>query len=224
MIAENLARIRAKIAEAAARCGRRPEEVTLVAVSKSHGPEAVREAFEAGQILFGENRVQEGRAKAEVLPNTIRWHLIGHLQSNKVRQALGTFERIQGVDTVKLARDINRIGGELGLFPKILLEVNVAGEGSKFGFEPEALRVSMEEILRLERVTVEGLMTIPPYSETPEDSRRHFATLRELRDRLAKEFNVPLPELSMGMSGDFSLAIEEGATIVRVGTALFGER
>ncbi|MEI8235132.1 MAG: YggS family pyridoxal phosphate-dependent enzyme [Verrucomicrobiota bacterium] len=224
MIAENFARVRAQIADAAARCGRRAEEVTLIAVSKTHGPEAVREAIAAGQLLFGENRVQEGRAKALLLPGALRWHLIGHLQSNKIRQALGVFERIQSIDTVELARDVNRVAGEMGLSPKVLLEVNVAGEGSKFGFRPEALRASMEEILCLDRVAVDGLMTIPPYAPEPEDSRRYFAALRELRDRLSGEFGVPLPELSMGMSGDFPVAIGEGATLVRVGTALFGER
>ncbi|MDD5350600.1 MAG: YggS family pyridoxal phosphate-dependent enzyme [Chthoniobacteraceae bacterium] len=224
MIAENLARVRAQIAEAAARCGRCAEEVTLIAVSKTHGPEEVREAFAAGQVLFGENRVQEARAKAPLLPGELRWHLIGHLQSNKIRQALGVFERIQSVDTVELARDVNRVAGELGLFPKVFLEVNVAGEGSKFGFRPEALRAGMEELLSLDRVTVDGLMTIPPYASEPGDSRRYFAALRELRDGLAREFGAPLPELSMGMSGDFAVAVEEGATFVRVGTALFGER
>lgn len=224
MIAENFARVRAQIAEAAARCGRRAEEVTLIAVSKTHGPEEVREAVAAGQVLFGENRVQEARAKAPLLPGALQWHLIGHLQSNKVRQALGLFERIQSIDTVEMARDVNRVAGELGLFPKVFLEVNVAGEGSKFGFQPEALRARMEELLALDRVTVDGLMTIPPYASEPEDARVYFAALRELRDRLSTEFGVALPELSMGMSGDFTVAIEEGATFVRVGTALFGER
>ena len=224
MIAENFAKVRAQIAEAAARSGRRAEEVTLIAVSKTHGPEEVREAVAAGQVLFGENRVQEARAKAPLLPGALRWHLIGHLQSNKVRQALGIFERIQSIDTVEMARDVNRVAGELGLFPKVFLEVNVAGEGSKFGFQPEALRARMEELLALDRVTVDGLMTIPPYAEEPEETRPYFAALRELRDRLSAEFGVALPELSMGMSGDFAVAIEEGATFVRVGTALFGER
>jgi len=224
MIAENFARVRAQIAEAAARCGRRAEEVTLIAVSKTHGPEEVREAVAAGQVLFGENRVQEARAKAPLLPGALQWHLIGHLQSNKVRQALGLFERIQSIDTVEMARDVNRVAGELGLFPKVFLEVNVAGERSKFGFQPEALRARMEELLALDRVTVDGLMTIPPYASEPEDARVYFAALRELRDRLSTEFGVALPELSMGMSGDFAAAIEEGATFVRVGTALFGER
>ena len=224
MIAENLESIRARIAGAAARSGRRPEAVTLIAVSKTHGPEAVREAMEAGQLVFGENRVQEARAKMPLLPDTLRWHLIGHLQSNKVRQALPIFERLHGIDTLDLACDVNRIAGELGVFPKIFLEVNVAGESSKFGFQPDSVRAAMEQLLKLDRLSIEGLMTIPPFTPEAEDSRRYFVALRELRDRLAGEFGVALPELSMGMSGDFEVAIEEGATFVRVGTALFGER
>lgn len=224
MIAENFESLRARIAEAATRARRRPEEITLIAVSKTHGPEAIQEALDAGQLVFGENRVQEARAKMPLLPSRLRWHLIGHLQSNKIRQALPAFERLHGIDTLELARDVNRVAGELGLFPKVFLEVNMAGESSKFGFKPEALREAMEELLTLDRVCIDGLMTIPPFATEPEASRRYFAALRELRDRLAGEFRAPLPELSMGMSGDFEVAIEEGATFVRVGTALFGER
>ena len=224
MFAENLEMIRAQIAEAAARSGRNADAITLVAVSKTHTPEAILEAVDAGQLLFGENRVQEARAKMPLLPSRLRWHLLGHLQSNKIRQALPVFERMHGIDTLALARDLNRIAGELGLFPKVFLEVNVAGESSKFGFNPDALRAAMEELLTLDRVAIDGLMTIPPFAPEAESSRRYFAALRELRDRLSSEFRVPLPELSMGMSGDFAVAVEEGATFVRIGTALFGER
>lgn len=224
MIAENLASLRNRIAEAAARAGRTPDEITLIAVSKTHGPEAIREAWAAGQLVFGENRVQEARAKMPLLPERLRWHLIGHLQSNKIRQALPLFERLHGIDTLELARNVNRVAGELGLFPKVFLEVNVAGEGSKFGFQPEGLRACMEELLALDRIAIEGLMTIPPYTPEAEASRPHFASLRQLRDRLSSEFCVNLPELSMGMSGDFEVAVEEGATWVRIGTSLFGER
>ncbi|MCX6967035.1 MAG: YggS family pyridoxal phosphate-dependent enzyme [Verrucomicrobia bacterium] len=224
MFAKNLEIVRGQIAQAAARSGRHAEEITLIAVSKTHGPEAIMEAVDAGQLLFGENRVQEARAKMPLLPSRVRWHLLGHLQSNKIRQALPAFERIHSIDTLSLARDVNRIAGELGLFPKVFLEVNVAGESSKFGFTPDALRAAMEELLALDRVSVDGLMTIPPFAPEAESSRRSFARLRELRDRLANEFRVPLPELSMGMSGDFEVAIEEGTTFVRIGTALFGER
>ena len=224
MFAANLETVRQQIAEAAARSGRRAEAVTLVAVSKTHSPEAILDAVDAGQLVFGENRVQEARAKMPLLPSRLRWHLLGHLQSNKIRQALPAFERIHSIDTLALARDTNRIAGELGLFPKVFLEVNVAGESSKFGFAPDALRAAMEELLTLDRVAIDGLMTIPPFAPDAESSRQYFAALRELRDRLSSEFRVPLPELSMGMSGDFAVAIEEGATYVRVGTALFGER
>ena len=224
MIAKNFEAIRVQIAEAATRSGRNAEDVTLIAVSKTHSPETILEAVDAGQLLFGENRVQEARAKMPLLPSRLRWHLLGHLQSNKIRQALPVFERIHAIDTLALARDTNRIAGELGLFPKVFLEVNVAGESSKFGFAPDTLRAAMEELLTLDRVAIDGLMTIPPYAPEAESSRKYFAALRELRDALSSEFRVPLPELSMGMSGDFAVAVEEGATFVRIGTALFGER
>jgi PLP dependent protein len=224
MFIENLEAVREKIAESTARSGRPAEAVTLIAVSKTHSPEAILEAVDAGQLVFGENRVQEARAKMPLLPSRVRWHLIGHLQSNKIRQALPAFERIHSIDTPALARDVNRIAAELGLFPKVFLEVNVAGESSKFGFNPDALRAAMEELLSLDRVAIDGLMTVPPYAPEAESSRPYFSALRELRDRLSSEFRVPLPELSMGMSGDFAVAIEEGATFVRIGTGLFGER
>ena len=224
MISANLESVRSQIAQAAARAHRDAQAITLIAVSKTHSPETILEAVDAGQLVLGENRVQEARAKMPLLPSRVRWHLIGHLQSNKIRQALPAFERIHSIDSVELAREVDRIAGELGLFPKIFLEVNVAGESSKFGFKPEALRANLEELLTLERVAIDGLMTIPPYDPDPEASRKYFAALRELRDRLADEFRAPLPELSMGMSGDFAVAIEEGATFVRVGTAIFGER
>ncbi len=222
--ASRLDRITETLIAAAERAGRSPAEVTLIAVSKSHPPEALAEALEAGQTLFGENRVQEARAKAPLLPSRARWHLIGHLQSNKVRHALPLFECIQSIDSLALATEVNRVAADLGLFPRVLLEVNVAGEGSKFGFSPERLEAEMEELLALDRLTIEGLMAIPPFSPEPEDSRRYFAALRECRDRVSTNCRVPLPELSMGMSHDFAVAVEEGATYVRVGTALFGER
>jgi pyridoxal phosphate enzyme (YggS family) len=224
MIAENFAHVRESIAAALARSGRSEDAVELVAVSKTHSPELILEAVDAGQFLFGENRVQEARAKMPLLPGRLRWHLLGHLQSNKIRQALPAFERIHSIDTPALARETNRVAAELGLFPKVCLEVNVAGESSKFGFTPEALRAVMEELLTLDRLAIDGLMTVPPFAPEAEASRRYFAALRELRDRLAAEFRAPLPVLSMGMSGDYAVAIGEGATIVRIGSALFGER
>lgn len=224
MLTENLVSIQTTMAAAAIRSGRNPSEVELVAVSKTHPPEAVQEALDAGQLIFGESRVQEARAKILQLPGRIRWHFIGHLQKNKVRHALSLFELFHGIDSLELAGDVNRIADEMGAFPRVLLEVNVAGESTKFGFTPERVRAQLEPLLALRRLQIEGLMTIAPYAEEAESSRRYFAALRELRDGLQTEFRVPLPRLSMGMSGDFEVAIEEGATLVRVGTAIFGKR
>ena len=224
VIAKNLEMVRSEIAEAERLSHRAPGSVELVAVSKSHPVELIREAFETGQVVFGENRVQEAKAKIPELPARLRWHLIGHLQSNKVRQALPLFEMIHGVDSVGLLQDIARISSEFGSFPRVLLQVNVAGEASKFGFSPEKLLARLDEIARVDRVQLEGLMTIPPLTATPEHARPYFARLRELQTRLEREFRFPLPHLSMGMSSDYRVAIEEGATIVRVGTAIFGER
>jgi pyridoxal phosphate enzyme (YggS family) len=223
--ADRLAAVHAEIAAAAMRATRNPADVQLVAVSKTQPPEAVLEALDAGQTIFGENRVQEAKAKIPLLPGRARWHLIGHLQKNKIRHALAlNFELIHSVDSLDLARGIARIAAEGGVFPRLLLEVNVAGESTKFGFPPERLRAEMEELLRLDRIAIDGLMCLPPLALKAEDSRKYFVALRELRDRLQAEFRVPLPQLSMGMSGDFGVAIEEGATLVRVGTAIFGER
>jgi pyridoxal phosphate enzyme (YggS family) len=223
-IAENLETVRADIAESERRSGRLAGSVELIAVSKTHPPEIVRQAVDAGQLLFGENRVQEAKAKIPDLPAKLRWHLIGHLQTNKIRQALPLFEVIHGVDSVELLHEIQRIAGDLGLYPRVLLQVNVAGESSKYGFSPQRLLSEVEQISRADRVQIEGLMTIPPLAPNAEDSRRYFVQLRELRDRLETEFRFPLPHLSMGMSGDYRVAVEEGATYVRVGTAIFGER
>src|SRR5262249_3514699 len=223
-IAGNLARVGEQIATAVAKSGRSADEVELVAISKTHPAEKVREAIEAGQTLFGESRVQEARAKIPELPSNIRWHFVGHLQKNKVRQALPIFEMTHSVDSLPLAEDINRIAEEEGLYPRVLLEVNVAGEGSKFGFTSDQLREQMEALLTLPRVSIEGLMCIPPVAVQSENSRKFFVQLREFRDSLEKEFSINLPQLSMGMTQDFSIGIEEGATLVRVGTAIFGER
>lgn len=223
-IGQNLKKVGNAVAEAARRAGRQVEEIRLVAISKTHAAEKVRAAHEAGQILFGESRVQEARAKIPELPSALRWHFVGHLQKNKIRHALPLFELFHGIDTVDLARDLNRIAEEEGMHPRILLEVNVAGEGSKFGFKPEVLRPEMESLLALPRLSIEGLMTIPPLAEEAEASRKFFVDLRELRDALEKEFNVKLPTLSMGMTNDYEVAVEEGATLVRVGSAIFGER
>src|SRR5438552_792531 len=222
-IPENLERVREQIAQAAAKVGRREDEIDLVAISKTHDAETVHEAYEAGQTLFGESRVQEARAKIPDLPSNLRWHFVGHLQKNKIRHALPLFELIHSVDSLALAQDINRIAEEEGLHPRVLLEVNVAGEGSKFGFKPESLRAELENLLALPRLSILGLMTIPPIADEAEASRKYFVELRERRDRLQTEFHVDLAQLSMGMTEDYAVAVEEGATLVRVGTAIFGE-
>jgi len=223
-IAENLERVRAQIAQAAAKVNRNADDVELVAISKTHDAAKVREAIEGGQTLFGESRVQEARVKIPELPSNLRWHFVGHLQKNKIRHALPLFELIHSVDSLALAQDVNRVAEEDGLHPRVLLEVNVAGEGSKFGFKPEQLRAEIESLLALPRLSILGLMTIPPLADEAEASRKYFVQLRELRDRLQMEFHVDLAQLSMGMTQDFAAAVEEGATLVRVGTAIFGER
>jgi PLP dependent protein len=219
-----LAQVRERVADAARKSGRTAEQIELVAVSKTHAAEKVQKAIEAGQLLFGESRVQEARAKIPLLPSRLRWHFIGHLQKNKIRHALPLFELFHGIDSLVLAQEMERIAEEEGIRPRVLLEVNVAGEASKHGFSPEALRRDLEAALSLGRLTIEGLMTLPPLAPEAEASRQYFIALRKLRDQLEAEFDVRLPQLSMGMSGDFPVAIEEGATLVRVGTAIFGER
>lgn len=221
---DKLVTVQSKIAAAAERSGRKADDVELVAVTKTFPVEVVREAVEAGQRLFGENKVQELLSKQPGLPSSLRWHLIGHLQSNKIRKALPAVEAIHSVDSLDLAQDINRIAAEVGQFPKIYLEVNVAAEASKHGFGPERLEADLEALLALDRLEIQGLMCIPPVSKEPDDSRKHFVFLREYRDRLEKRAGIPFPGLSMGMSGDYEIAVEEGATIVRVGSAIFGGR
>ena len=223
-IAANLEMVRETIAEAERKSGRSAGSVELVAVTKTHSAEVVQLAVEAGQLLFGENRVQEAKAKIPELPSKLRWHLIGHLQSNKARLALTLFEMIHGVDSIDLLQHLNRVAEDVGVFPRVLLQVNVAGESSKFGFPPQKLLSEVESIVQIDRLQIEGLMTIPPLAPSPEQSRKYFVQLRELRDRLEREFKFPLPHLSMGMTADYGVAVEEGATLVRVGTAIFGER
>jgi pyridoxal phosphate enzyme (YggS family) len=223
-IEANLNRVKNEIAQAAQVSGRNVTDIELVAVTKIHPAETVREAVEAGQLVFGESKVQEARVKIPLLPSNLRWHFIGHLQKNKIRHALPLFELIHSVDSVDLAQAIDRIAHENGLHSRILLEVNVAGEGSKFGFKATTLRAELESLLMLPRLSIEGLMCIPPVAEEAEISRKYFVELRELRDALEKEFQVKLPQLSMGMTNDYGVAVEEGATLVRVGTAIFGER
>ena len=223
-IAENLELVKSRIGQAAAKSKRSPDDIELVAVAKTHSAEAVREAIGAGHSLFGESKVQEARAKIPLLPSNLRWHFIGHLQKNKVRHALPFFELIHSVDSLELAQAIDRIAQDDGLHPRVLLEVNVAAEASKFGFQPDKLRQEMESLLALPRLSIEGLMCIPPLGQDAEASRKYFITLRELRNTFECEFDLKLTRLSMGMTNDYTVAVEEGATLVRVGTAIFGER
>jgi len=223
-IAENLELVKARIVQAAAKSKRSADDIELVAVTKTHSAETVREAINAGLFLFGESKVQEARAKIPLLPSNLRWHFIGHLQRNKVRHALPLFELIHSVDSLELAQAIDRIAHDDGLHPRVLLEVNAAGEASKFGFQPDKLRQEMESLLAFPRLTIEGLMCIPPLGQDAETSRKYFVTLRELRNSFENQFGLRLPHLSMGMTNDYTVAIEEGATLVRVGTAIFGER
>lgn len=222
--AENLNSIQQRIATACARAGREAAAVTLLAVTKTHPPETIREAVEAGQLMFGENKIQEAKAKIPLCPARARWHFIGHLQSNKVRDAVELFEMIQGVDSLAIAREISKRAQQAARTMPILLEVNVAGEASKFGYKPGQLLAELNELNALPRIEVHGLMAIPPYAPSPETARPYFQRLRGLKMDCERILGAPLPQLSMGMSGDFEVAIEEGATIVRIGTALFGER
>ena len=223
-IAENLNSIRQRIAAACARAGRDENSVTLLAVSKSHPPETIRAAVDCGQIYFGENKIQEAKAKIPLCPGKSRWQFIGHLQSNKVRDAVELFEMIQGVDSLAIAQEISKRAVQISKTMPILIEVNVAGEASKFGRAPEKLLAELNELNALPKIEIHGLMAIPPFTPLPEKARPYFKKLRELKVECEKILGAPLPHLSMGMSGDFEEAIEEGATMVRVGTALFGER
>ena len=221
---ENLTAIQQRIADSCARAGRSPESVTLVAVSKNHTPDEVREAAAAGQTLFGENRVQEGKLKTSLCPGHLRWHMIGHLQSNKARDAVHFFQMIESVDSLALAQEINKWADKSAKTMPILLEVNVAGESSKFGYKPEQLLAEFEQINALPKIEIHGLMTVAPWAEDPEKVRPVFRQMRELKEQCENILGAPLPHLSMGMSGDFEVAIEEGATMIRIGTALFGPR
>jgi len=222
--AENLNSIQQRIRTACDRCDRELNSVTLLAVTKTQPPETIRAAADCGQILFGENKVQEAKAKIPLCPARLRWHFIGHLQSNKCRDAVELFEMVQSVDSLPLAQEISKRAGQAAKTMPILLEVNVAGEASKFGYQPERLLAELKQINALPRIEIHGLMTVPPWSDEAEKVRPHFRRLRELKLECEQILGAPLPHLSMGMSGDFETAIEEGATMVRIGTALFGPR
>ena len=221
---DNLISIQQRIRAACERAGREAASVTLLAVSKTHPPETIQTAVNCGLLHFGENKIQEAKAKIPLCPGKARWQFIGHLQSNKVRDAVELFEMIQGVDSLGLAQEISKRAEQAAKTVPILLEVNVAGEASKFGYQPARLLAELTELNALPKIEIHGLMAIPPFSPLPEKSRPYFQRLRELKIESEKILGFPLPHLSMGMSGDFEVAIEEGATIVRIGTALFGER
>jgi len=223
-IASQLEDVREKIRSACSRARRDFSEVRLVAVSKTFPAEDVRAAFESTQILFGESRLQEAAPKIEVLPSEIEWHFIGRVQRNKVRKILPLFQYVHAVDSLKLAAYIDSVARDLDLRPKIFLQINQAGETSKGGFDVKSLAEAIPAIQALKHVEVVGLMTIPPAVENAEDSRKWFTELRQLRDAMGKQFSINFPFLSMGMSGDFEIAVEEGATHVRVGSAIFGKR
>lgn len=223
-IPKQLNDVRLRINNVAEKAGRKPEDVKLVAVSKTFPVEAVLEAYKAGQRVFGENRVQELATKVPVLPDDIQWHLIGHLQSNKAANAIKLSNMIESVDSEKLLKRLDRLAGEESKIQQLLLEINISGEESKFGETSDAAFQLSEQALNLTNIRVAGLMTMAPYGAEDCELRRIFSGLRELRNSIETEFNASLPELSMGMSSDYEIAIEEGATIVRIGTAIFGRR
>jgi len=228
VIAQRVDAVRERIARAATRAGRLPEEITLVAVSKTHPPERVREAFAAGLRDFGENKVQESEAKIAALADLraagLRWHFVGHLQANKARKAAALFDWIHSLDDPALGLRLEKAAARGKKALPVLVQVDLAGEETKFGLDEEHLFPALEQLRGLKSVRVQGLMVMPPYEDDAERTRPYFKRLRELRDRARKENLLLGGELSMGMSHDLEVAIEEGATLLRVGTAIFGER
>lgn len=223
-LSANLMSVQARIRAAAERAGRDPGEILLVAVTKGQPPEVVTAAARLGLRVFGENRVQEAKAKIPLCPDTLCWHMIGHLQTNKCRDAIELFGMIQSVDSLHLALELNKRAEQAAKRTPILLEVNVSGESTKFGYKPDALLAELKAINALPRVEVQGLMTMAPWTPEPEKVRPVFRKLRELKIECEQILGAPLPHLSMGMTNDFEVAIEEGSTMVRIGTALFGAR
>lgn len=233
-IKENILRVRERIERAARRVGRDPKEIKLVAVSKTVEVARIREAIEAGVSILGENYFQEAQKKIEEIGRTavterfgkgrsVAWHFIGHLQSNKAKYVVRLFDMIHSLDSLPLAEELNRRAERSTAKFKVLIEVNISGETRKFGTDEEKVRTLAQKVLALDHLSVEGLMTMPPYFESPEMSRPYYVRLRDLKEKMVKE-GIPMKELSMGMSNDFEVAIEEGATYVRVGTAIFGPR
>lgn len=223
-IAERLTGVRERIRRACERAGRDPVEVCICAVAKRFGPDSVREAADAGLTVIGENRVQEAREKIPQCPSALEWHMVGHLQRNKVREAVQLFTFVHSVDTLRLLETVDAQAGAAGIDLPVCLEVNVSGEGSKYGLRPPEVGDVLARSGDLLNVSVVGLMTMPPVTPEAEGARPYFRQLRELRDRCRDEQGFPLDQLSMGMSDDFEVAIEEGATWVRLGTILFGKR
>lgn len=221
---DRLARVQEKIATAASRAGRKAEDILLIGASKKMLPQAMREAVDGGLEIFGENRVQEAREKVPVLPALCQWHFIGGLQTNKTKEAVQLFSWIHSVDRLELLQEIEKRAAQAGKMMKILIEINVAGEASKEGARPDEAEALVLAANSCRSVEVHGLMTVAPFYEDLEEVRPYLEKLRQLRDELEKNTGFHLPELSMGMSHDFETAIEEGATMVRIGTLLFGER
>jgi len=223
-VSERLQLVKNRVLEALVNSGRSEGDCELLVVSKTWPAERVAEVVDAGQVSFGENKVQEAEGKIPQLPNHLRWHLIGHLQRNKVRKALPLFTTLHGIDSLKLARYTSGIAKELNVLPEVYIQVNIANEPSKNGYSPDVLKDEIDSLCELDGIKILGLMGIPPVAKTPEDSRRWFVAIRELRDNLERRSGRSLPGLSMGMSGDYEVAIQEGSTVVRVGSAIFGAR
>lgn len=220
-IAARIQRVRDRMIAAAQRSGRDPHRITLIVVTKGVTTDRIREAVAAGATVFGENRVQEAVQKIEAIEGARRWDLIGHLQRNKVKQVVGVFDMIHSVDSLDLVRELDRQAGRAGVRQKVLIQVNTSREPSKHGVLPEGVEALVRETAALPHLTLEGLMTIPPQSDEPEDSRFFYRSLRQRADAF-RQTGLSVRELSMGMSNDYEVAIEEGATLIRVGTAIFG--
>lgn len=225
-VAANYRKVLERISEAASKCGRDPKGIKLLAASKAQNASRILQAVEAGIGLFGENYVQEAKAKREAIRDPVEWHMIGHLQRNKVKTALEIFDLIQSLDSLELARELDREGKKRGKKVRLFLEVNLGGEEGKSGIAKDEVGSLLREVAKLPYLRIEGLMSVPPFSENPEEMRPYFRALKELKsDLMALNLpNVELKELSMGMTHDYPVAIEEGATLVRIGTAIFGPR
>jgi len=220
-IRENLSIVRERIERAAQKAGRDPKEINLVAVSKTVEVARIKEAIEAGVSILGENYVQEAQKKIEAIGRPVSWHFIGHLQSNKARYAVRLFDIVHSTDSIPLAEELNRRAEQEDRVIKVMIEVNLSKEATKFGTDEERVSNLAKRIQALKHLSLEGLMTMPPYFDSPEMSRPYYTALRELKEEMTQE-GIPMKELSMGMSNDFEIAIEEGATYVRIGTAIFG--